>query len=330
MAVYLITGGAGFVGSHLAEALVAREHAVRVLDNLSTGALASLDPLRKQIEIIEGDVADGECVARAMEGVEIVFHLAGPNSWEQSLADPLGTHTACVTGTLQVLLAARAAHVRRVIFGSCASVYGEGEARPRGECDLLRPATPYAVAKLAAEHYCVAFTQNFALETVRLRYFSVFGCRQRPTSSSEGLIPLLLEALRTGERPTIRGDSGQTRDFTSVDDVVQANLLAAEAPRVSGRVYNIASGRAITLAQLLERICLLTGKEIRPIYTPAGPGDIRDSQADISRAQAELGFCPYVDLQKGLKCCIEDDATRKTRPRLRHRRSPSLKALSGS
>jgi UDP-glucose 4-epimerase len=305
MTVCLVTGGAGFIGSHLVEALVADGHQVRVLDNFSTGDLTNLAAVQDRIELITGDLCDLDVIMDAMQEVEVVFHHAALPSVHRSVIEPLATHHACASGTLHVLLAAREAHVRRVIYGGSCSAYGDTPPAPRGEHESVHPTSPLAVAKLTGEMYCGAFTAVYGLDTVRLRYFNVFGPRQICGDTYSAVVPLFVEALVAGKRPVIFGDGKQSRDFTYVDDVVQANLLAADAPRVSGRVYNIACGRSITLIDLVERINLLLGTEIRPIHTPSRPGDVRHSHADISRAQADLGYCPCTDLDHGLRRCID-------------------------
>jgi UDP-glucose 4-epimerase len=305
MAVCLVTGGAGFIGSHLVEALVARGHTVRVLDNFSTGSLAHLAQVRDRIEVITGDVTDYNVVREATEGVEVVFHQAAHSSVMQSVVDPLATHQAGATGTLHVLLAAREAQVRRVIYAASSTAYGDGSHLPKRESDALQPLSPYAVAKLAGEQYCAAFSQVYGMETVRLRYFNVFGPRQLPGGPYGAVIPAFVEALVAGRSPVIQGDGLQTRDFTYVDDLIQANLLAAEAPRVAGRVYNIASGRRTTLLELMALINAILGTRIKPIHTSTRPGDFRHGQGDISRAQAELGYCPCTDLEQGLRRYLE-------------------------
>jgi UDP-glucose 4-epimerase len=304
MSVCLVTGGAGFIGSHLVDALVLQGHEVRILDNFSTGSRDNLAKVRGKIELVPGDVADLGVVQKLMQNVELVFHQAALPSVARSIADALTTHQVCATGTLHVLLAAREAQVRRVIYGSSASVYGEAGAMPSVENEPLQPVSPYAVAKLAGEHYCAAFSHIYGLETVRLRYFNVFGPRQRSTGEFAAVIPQFLDAMAAGRRPVIYGDGHQSRDFTYVDDVVQANLLAADAPRVSGRAYNIASGRRTTVLDLVDKINALLETDLRPIHIAPRPGDLRHSHADISHAQADLGYCPCTDLDQSLRRCI--------------------------
>src|SRR5262245_32829634 len=315
MTVCLVTGGAGFVGSHLVEALVARGDTVRVLDNFSTGDPANLDKVRQEVEVIEGDLTDLETVRRAVRGVEVIFHQGALASVPRSVADPQATHAACVNGTLNVLQAAREAGVRRVVYAASSSAYGASTKLPKSESDPTLPLSPYAAAKLAGEHYCAAFSEVYGLETVRLRYFNVFGPRQSPDSPYAAVIPLFLRAMLEGKSPILHGDGLQSRDFTFVEDVVQANLLAAEAPRVSGKVYNIACGRRTTLLRLVDLLNALLGTAVKPVHAAPRPGDVRHSQADIALAEAELGFCPCVSLEQGLRQCIDYFlAQRKSHP----------------
>ncbi len=315
MALCLVTGGAGFIGSHLVDALVAQGHMVRVLDNLSTGSLANLIRARRRIELITGDLTNLDVIGEAAKDVELLFHQAALPSVTHSVIDPLTTNHVCATGTLNVLLAAREARVRRVVYGASASVYGDAVSLPSGEHQPLQPLSPYGVAKLAGENYCAAFSSIYGLDTVRLRYFNVFGPRQLSSGPYAAVIPQFLQAMLAGQRPVIHGDGMQSRDFTYVDDVIQANLLAADAPRVCGRVYNIASGRRTTLLDLVDKINAILDTEIRPIHAPPRPGDIRHSQADISRAQADLGFCPCTDLEPSLRRCLPYYAPQEKGPK---------------
>jgi UDP-glucose 4-epimerase len=305
MTVCLVTGGAGFIGSHLVEALLNRGDTVRVLDNFSTGDPANLTNLREAIEVVEGDLTDLETVRRSVRGVEVIFHQGALASVPRSVADPLATHAACANGTLHVLQAAREAGVRRVIYAASSSAYGASTKLPKSEADPTLPLSPYATAKLAGEHYCAAFSEVYGLETVRLRYFNVFGPRQSPDSAYAAVIPLFLQTMLAGRSPTIHGDGQQSRDFTFVEDVIQANLLAADVPGVSGRVYNIACGNRTSLVELVEKINDLLGMRILPSYRDPRPGDVRHSQADISRAIAELGYRPRNDIDRGLRRCLE-------------------------
>ncbi len=315
MAVCLVTGGAGFIGSHLVDQLVLRGHAVRVFDNLSTGTLANLTQVLDRIEVQRGDVVDLEAVRRAMKGVDWVFHQAALASVPRSLAHPLATHEACATGTLNVLVAARENRVQRVIYAASSSAYGNSDKLPKEESDPTQPLSPYAVAKLAGEHYCAAFTQAFGLETVRLRYFNIFGRRQPPDSPYSAAIPLFLAALLEGRRPAVHGDGLQSRDFTYIENAIQANLLAAESPRAVGKVYNVACGQRTSLLDLIAVINGLLGTRIEPIHTEPRPGDVRHSQADIRRARDDLGYRPVVDLQQGLRACVEHYRSQQQKPK---------------
>jgi UDP-glucose 4-epimerase len=305
MSICLVTGGAGFIGSHLVEVMVARGRRVRVLDNFSTGDEANLQSVREQIEVVDGDITDLETVQAATRGVDLVFHQAALASVPRSVADPFATHRACADGTLNVLLAARDARVRRVIYAASSSAYGNSERLPKRESDPTLPLSPYAVSKLAGEHYCAAFSNVYGLETVRLRYFNVFGPRQPPDSPYAAVIPLFIRAMLAGRSPIIHGDGQQSRDFTYVDDVVQANLLASEAPGISGRLYNVACGRRTTLLDIVERLNNLLGTNIKPTHTETRSGDVRHSQADISRAKEDLGYSPRMDIDRGLRKCVE-------------------------
>jgi UDP-glucose 4-epimerase len=301
MAVCLVTGGAGFIGSHLVEALLERGNEVRVLDNLSTGNAANLADACARIDLIVGDVLDIDTLEAAMSGVDVVYHQAALASVPRSIADPWSTHEACATGTLRVLQAARTAKVRRVVYAASSSAYGNSERLPKRENDPTAPLSPYAVAKLAGEQYCAAFSNVYGLETVRLRYFNVFGPRQSPDSPYAAVIPLFVQAMTSGRRPHIHGDGLQSRDFTYIADVVQANLRAADAPGVSGRVYNVACNGRTTLLEIVAEINRLLGTAIEPVHGQPRPGDVRHSQADISRAQAELGYQPLMDVAGGLR-----------------------------
>lgn len=305
MSVYLVTGGAGFIGSHLVEALVERGETVRVLDNFSTGDLANLEPVRGQTHVINGDITDPETVRAAMEGVEVVFHQAALASVPRSITNPLATHDACATGTLHVLSAARQLGVRRVVYAASSSAYGGSQKLPKHEDDPTLPLSPYAVAKLTGEHYCAAFAGVYGLETVRLRYFNVFGPRQSPDSPYAAVIPKFLAAMTSGRAPLIHGDGKQSRDFTFIADVVQANLLAAAAPGVSGKVYNIACGRRTSLLELVQHLNELLGTDIQPEHTDPRPGDVHHSLADIAEARADLEYEPTTDMVTGLRKCLE-------------------------
>jgi UDP-glucose 4-epimerase len=315
MSLCLVTGGAGFIGSHLVEALLEEGHDVRVLDDFSTGSLINLANVLGKIEVIGGDLADLDLVRKAVEGVDVVFHQAALPSVPVSIDDPIPTHQACAQGTLHVLVAARDARVGRVVYGGSATAYGDTGHTPTSETETPQPLSPYAAAKLTGEHYCLSFSCAYGLETVRLRYFNVYGPRQRAGNPGSAVVPTFFEAMLNGERPVIFGDGMQTRDFTFVSDVVQANLLAAKAPRVSSRVYNIATGRSTTVLELVEMMNTILGTRIRPIHTRSRPGEIRESTGDIARAQTDLGYCPCVDLVKGLRLCLEECPERLKGPK---------------
>lgn len=305
MAKYLVTGGAGFIGSHLATALVERGDQVRVLDNLSTGSLKNLEHLQGRYELLEGDLTDAACVARAVKGVDVVFHHAALASVPQSVARPLETHAACATGTIMLLDACRQAGVRRLVYAASSSCYGNLPETPKVETHPLQVLSPYGAAKLAGELYCEAFAASYKLETVRLRYFNVFGPRQDPGSPYSAVIPLFVSALLEGRRPTIYGDGTQSRDFTFVGNVVQANLLAAEAPGISGRVYNVACGSSLSVLDLLKMICEMLDVPFDPEFAPPRVGDVLHSWADISAARRDLRYEPETDLRTGLRQTVD-------------------------
>jgi UDP-glucose 4-epimerase len=305
MVLCLVTGGAGFIGSHLVEALVTRGHTVRVLDNFSTGDRANLAGVCGRIEVIEADLIDLEAVHHAMRGVEWLFHQAALVSVPRSVADPLATHLTCANGTLHVLMAAREWGVHRVVYASSSSAYGNSDALPKREDMPSAPLSPYAVAKLAGEHYCAAFSQVYGLETVSLRYFNVFGPRQPPDSPYSAVIPLFVRAMLAGQPPYLHGDGLQSRDFTYVENVIEANLLAAVAPAASGKMYNVACGQRSTLLDLVAKINRLLGTDIKPVHGTPRRGDVRHSQADITRAATDLGYRPRVTLDEGLRRCID-------------------------
>jgi UDP-glucose 4-epimerase len=305
MSLCLVTGGAGFIGSHLVDGLLEEGHSVRVIDDLSTGNLANLAHVRTRIEIIKSDITNEETVRTAMRNVEYVFHQAALASVPRSVADPVSTNRVCVDGTLNVLLAARDAKVNRVVYAASSSAYGASPSLPKRETDLTLPLSPYAVAKLAAEHYCAAFTEVYGLETVRLRYFNIFGPRQPPDSPYAAVIPLFFEAMLAGKSPVIYGDGQQSRDFTYVADAVQANLRAAMAPKASGKVYNVACGSRTSLLELVAKINALLGTNLQPVHQPPRPGDVKHSQADITPAQNDLGYVPKFDIDLGMRKCFE-------------------------
>jgi UDP-glucose 4-epimerase len=303
---YLVTGAAGFIGRSIAEALLARGESVRGIDSFITGKRSNLAGL-EAMEFIEGDLYDLAICEKACAGVEIIFHEAALASVPRSVADPISTNMNCVDATLNLLVAARAAGVRRVIYAGSSSAYGDSLYLPKGEEMLPRPISPYAVAKLAGEHYMGAFTRVYGLETVVLRYFNVFGPHQDPTSHYSGVLAIFCRRMLAGEQPTIFGDGEQSRDFTYIDNVVRANLLAAAAPaeKVSGRMMNCATGSRITLNRTFAILRDLTGYSGNPAYAPERAGDIRDSLADISLARELLGYEPIVDFREGLRRTVE-------------------------
>jgi UDP-glucose 4-epimerase len=296
----LVSGGAGFIGSHLVEALAATGRPVRVLDNFDTGARSNLVGIHPAPEVVAGDVADPAAVARAVAGADVVFHMAALASVQRSVDDPAATHGACATGTLHILDAARRAGVRRVVYAASASAYGLPQGDVQTEDEPIRPLSPYAAAKLAGELYAQAFTATYGLETVCLRFFNIFGPRQRADSPYSGVIALFVQALLEGRQPRVHGDGLQSRDFTYVADVVQALRLAADTPGVAGRVYNVGTGRGTSLLELIATLNLLLGTDCRPEHGPPRPGDIRHSRADIGRARRDLGYAPAVSFEDGL------------------------------
>jgi UDP-glucose 4-epimerase len=304
MRTFLVTGGAGFIGSHIATALVERGDRVRVLDNFSTGKRSHIEHLSSAIELIEGDLTDQAAVRKAVTGVDCIFHEAALASVPRSVEAPLDTNAACVTGTVTLLDAARRAGVRRLVYAGSSSAYGDRPTSPKRENDLPAPISPYGAAKLAAEYYCQAFTATYGMETVTLRYFNVFGPRQDPDSPYSAVIPLFITALLAGKRPVIYGDGEQSRDFTYVENVVHGNLLAADAPGIAGQTLNVANGRSTSLLELLRQLNGLLQTNIEPEHQPPRPGDIRESLADISAARRLLGYEPQVSFEEGLRRSI--------------------------
>ncbi len=299
--LYLVTGGAGFIGSHIAESLVKRGDRVRVLDNLSTGNRANIAQLENKLEFIEGDLCDYETTRRAVEGADIVFHEAAIPSVPRSVSEPRLNHDANVNGTFNLLMAAREAGAKRVVYAASSSAYGDTETLPKHEEMLPSPLSPYAAAKLFGEYYCQVFTRVYGLETVALRYFNVFGPRQDPSSPYSGVISKFVTALLAGETPVIYGDGEQSRDFTYIANVVDANLRAAEAPDAAGQVMNLGIGQRITLNQLLAELQKIIGTNLTPRYEAPRAGDVRHSLADISRAEKLLGYRPLVGFAEGLE-----------------------------
>jgi len=300
MAKYVVTGGAGFIGSHMVEALLGRGHTVRVVDSLVTGSRANMASFVDRIEFIEGDLADLAVARRAVDGMEFVLHQAAIPSAPRSVAEPERCHRANVDGTLNVLLASRDAGIRRLVFAGSSSVYGNSPTLPKREDMPTRPLSPYALHKLVGEQYAQLFTSLYGLETVTTRYFNVFGPRQDPSSPYSGVISLFIRALVDGRSATIHGDGEQTRDFTYVANVVDGVLKACDAPGAAGRIFNVATGGRISLNHLYRALQELTGRPIAATYAPTRVGDVRDSQADITAAREVLGFTPTVTFEDGL------------------------------
>ena len=301
----LVTGGAGFIGSHLADGLLAAGWRVRLLDDFSSGREANVAHLHGHVELLRGDLRDAGLLARVLPGVDVVFHQGAVPSVPRSVAEPERTNDVNVTGTLRVLEASRKAGVRRVVFASSSSAYGDTPVLPKVETMPPCPLSPYALQKYAGERYCQLYHRLYGLETVALRYFNVYGPRQDPKSEYAAVIPRFARACLAGEAPLVFGDGEQTRDFTFVGDAVAANLLAADAPRAPGEVVNVAGGRRVSLNQLLREIRELTHASVEARYQAARPGDVRDSLADLLRARELLGYEPQVDLRTGLARTIE-------------------------
>jgi len=296
----LVTGGAGFIGSHITERLLAEGYRVRILDNFSTGKRENI-PESPLVEVISGDVADFETVRKAMENVAIVFHEAAIASVPETVGNPLASERVNYRGTLNILEAARHAGTRRVMFACSAAVYGDLPELPKQENMPLRPLSPYAVDKLASEHACQMYWHLYGLETVSLRYFNVFGPRQDPSSPYSGVISIFTDCLQHGKQPAIYGDGGQTRDFVYVSDVVEANMRAATAPDAPGRAINVATGGTITINDLLQTICNIKNQPFAPLHLPGRQGDIRHSRADVSTAAEILQWQPAVGFEAGLR-----------------------------
>ena len=303
--VYLVTGGAGFIGSHITERLVGEGHLVRVLDDFSSGHEANLESFRSGVELIRGDICDKQLVSKATKGVDAVFHEAALGSVPRSVADPVTTHEVNITGTLNVLLASRDAGVKRVVYASSSSIYGETPILPKREDMMVQPLSPYALSKLVGEHYASVFKHVYGFEVVSLRYFNIFGPRQDPESQYAAVIPRFITALLDGKSPVVYGDGLQSRDFTYVDNVVNANLLAAEADGAAGRAFNVACGGRYTLLDLLARLKEIIGSDIEPIHEAARAGDVRGSQASIEAAEQALGYRVSVDFEEGLRKTVD-------------------------
>jgi nucleoside-diphosphate-sugar epimerase len=303
--LYLVTGGAGFIGSHIVEALVNRGDRVRVLDNFITGRRENLSPVAGRVEFIEGDLRDYATTLRAAEDARVIFHQAAVPSVPRSVAEPALNHDVNVNGTFNVLMAAREAGVRRVVYAASSSAYGDTETLPKREDMPPSPLSPYAASKLFGEYYCQVFTRVYGLETVSLRYFNVFGPRQDPSSPYSGVISKFVTALLNGDQPVIYGDGEQSRDFTFVANVVDANLRAAESEEAIGEVINLGIGERVTLNQLLAELQKIIGSNLPTRYEETRPGDVRHSLADISRAVEMIGYRPLVGLAEGLRRTVE-------------------------
>lgn len=305
MSLMLVTGGAGFIGSHIVEKLLDVGHDVRVLDDLSTGSRENVEGFGAGMEFVEGDVRDIDVVRCATTGVDVVFHEAALASVPRSVDDPVTTNNVNVLGTLNVLLASRDAGVGRVVYASSSSIYGESPELPKREDMAPAPQSPYAVSKLAGEYYCGVFSRLYGLDCVALRYFNVFGPRQDPTSQYAAVVPIFVTALLAGRRPVVYGDGEQSRDFTYVDNVVAANILAADGGGCAGEVMNAACGSTVTVNELFGKLCELVGASLRPIYEAPRPGDVKHSYADIAKARSSLRFEPSVGFEEGLVRTID-------------------------
>lgn len=306
-AKYLVTGGAGFIGSNLVEALLRRGDSVRILDNFSTGKRENIQPFLHDVELIEGDLRDEAAVARAVRGCDYVLHQGALGSVPRSVHDPVTSNEANIRGTLNVLIAARDAGVKRVVAASSSSVYGNTPTLPKVETMPVLPLSPYAVTKLATEKYCAAFHSVYGLETVALRYFNIFGPRQDPASQYAAVIPLFITRILKGESPIVHGDGRQSRDFTYVENAVSANLLACEAPaeKVAGEFFNVACGERYSLLDVLHGIGSALGRDVQPVHEPSRAGDVRDSLASISKFVEAAGYRVLVSMPEGLKRTVE-------------------------
>lgn len=305
MSLYLVTGGAGFIGSNIVEELLKQNARVRVLDNLSTGKRENLEAFKSRVEFLELDICNLNDMKDAMKGAKFVLHQAAIPSVPRSIEDPIASHNADLTGTLHVLWAAKQAGVKRVIYAASSSAYGDSQILPKKEDHPAKAISPYGLMKYAGEEYCRLFSTLYGLETVSLRYFNVFGPRQDPTSQYSGVLSRFITGMLRGQSPTIFGDGEQSRDFTYVSDVVRGNLLACQAEGVAGRMYNIACGRNVTLNQVVRSLNKLLGTNIPPNYGLPRVGDIKHSLADISRAANDLKYSPSVDFDSGLKLTVE-------------------------
>lgn len=305
MSLYLVTGGAGFIGSNIVEELLKQNARVRVLDNFATGKRENLEPFKSKIEFLELDICNLSDLKVAMKGVQFVFHQAAIPSVPKSILDPINSHNVDLTGTLHVLWAAKQAGVKRVVYAGSSSAYGDSPILPKREDLPAKPISPYGLMKYSGEEYCRLFNSLYGLETVSLRYFNVFGPRQDPSSQYSGVLSRFISGMLRGESPTILGDGEQSRDFTYVANVVRGNLLACQAVEAAGKMYNIACGRSVTLNQVVDSLNKLLGTDIPSTYASPRVGDIQHSLADISRAAKDLKYTPLVDFDTGLKLTVE-------------------------
>jgi nucleoside-diphosphate-sugar epimerase len=305
MAVYVVTGGGGFIGSHIVEELIRRRETVKVIDDFSTGKRGNLEPFKNNAEIIETDLAEAKNLPEILKGVDYVIHQAAIPSVPKSILDPVKSHNANVNGTLNLLLACRDTGVKRVVYASSSSLYGDSPTLPKHEGMMPNPLSPYGAQKLFGEMYCQVFTKAYRLETVALRYFNVFGPRQDSKSQYSGVLALFITAILQDRRPTIHGDGLQSRDFTYVKNVVEANLLACTVPGVAGQAFNVACGDRITVNSMVQQINKITAKAIVPIHGDSRAGDIKHSQADITRAKEQLGYQPKFTFAEGLERTID-------------------------
>ncbi|HON91388.1 MAG TPA: SDR family oxidoreductase [Sedimentisphaerales bacterium] len=305
MEKFLVTGGAGFIGSNLCKRLVAEGCFVRVVDNFLTGKRSNLAPILDKIELIEADMGDPEVARSAMQGIDVVLHEGALPSVPRSVDEPDLTHRHCVDATFTLLMAARDAHVKRFVYAASSSAYGDTPTLPKVETMRPEPLSPYAVGKLVGEYYLSVFAKVYGLETISLRYFNVFGPGQDPASQYAAAIPAFVTAILKNRPPTVYGDGEQSRDFTYIDNVVHANLLAARARKTNGEVINVACGEAVTVNAILGQINRLLGRNVKPIYAPARAGDVRHSLADITAARMLIGFKPVVPFQEGLERSID-------------------------
>lgn len=302
---FLVTGGAGFIGSNIVRRLVEEGCFVRVIDNLSTGKLANLAGLMDKIEFIQADMGDPAVARQAMDGIDVVLHQGALPSVPRSVEDPSTTHRHCLDATFELLLAARDTRVRRFVYAASSAAYGDTPTLPKAERMAPDPLSPYAVGKLAGEYYCTVFSRVYGLQTICLRYFNVFGPNQDPASQYAAAIPAFVTAILRGKQPVVYGDGTQTRDFTYIENVVHANLLAARVEHTCGQVINIACGQAISINKIIELINRIVGSDIKPIYAPPRPGDVKHSLADISLAKEVLGYEPIVGFEEGLERAID-------------------------